>query len=79
MKRIACLCLLLAGCMDANHTERMIDESRQQNKTYVELHPNGSVSIKTIEHDGHKWIVGRAYSGGMVLEHHPDCHCKKNQ
>jgi len=33
-------------------------------------------SIITIEHDGHKWVVGTIWDNSISIHHHPDCECK---
>lgn len=69
MKKLLILCILLSGCADSNNITKLSDSN-----TYKIA--NGYCTLDTIEYENHKWIIGRTH-GGMVLQHHPDCKCKK--
>ena len=66
---VAFLCIFamvatLSGCDDAVEST---DGSASQTARI------GTITLRTVEYDGHLWIiVGNAY-GGMGVCHHPDC------
>ena len=56
--------ILLSGCDDVAENA---DGSASKTSRI------GTITLRTVEYDGHLWIVvGNAY-GGMGLCHHPDC------
>ena len=80
MKKFLLLLLLLPLLSSCDETERVKDRNIENAKshkasikasTYIGL----DTSVKTVEYEGHKWIVFKGpYS--LVVKHHPDC-CDK--
>lgn len=70
MRYLIVLALLLSGCSGSVRYESKpaIDA--------IESETRGTVDLFTVEHDGHKFILGRITSGSAMV-HHPDCPCQK--
>lgn len=52
----------------------------QQNTEAIKVTTQASgIELKTMEHDKHLFVVGRApsYNGGVSIIHHPGCPCLK--
>jgi len=39
--------------------------------------PKAGKTLRTLDHDGHWWIVGHPHVHARVLVHHPDCPVEK--
>ena len=78
MKRILLLaCLLACGC---DNISKEVNNQKKTDAVLAVTDINWSQDIKTVSHDGHKWVVLSycAGNGGAVsMLHHPDCGCGK--
>lgn len=47
---------------------------KQDSQTQVSI----NVSLRTITHDNHQFVIADHLRGTAIL-HHPDCHCQKDR
>ncbi len=72
-------CLMACGC-EFKNISREVSQKKPTSAVLVVTDVNWSQDIKTVAHDGHKWVImsycaGNA--GAVSMLHHPDCECGK--
>jgi hypothetical protein len=70
--RIRVIALVIIAALGAGCT---YSYQEAESKTNSKTNSRGG-TFRTIEHDGHKFVVCRVVDGGVGLEHHPDCPCQ---
>lgn len=78
MKSILLLaCILACGC---DNISKDINNQKKQGSVLSKTDINWAEDIKTVFHDGHKWVIVShvtVNTGTVSMLHHPDCGCEK--
>ena len=72
-------CLMACGC-EFKNISKEINNQKETSSVLVTTEINWAQDIRTIRHDGHKWVVishSTGNTGALSMLHHPDCECGK--